>query len=475
MTIAQVAAFKGTFVHFPALGQLEVLKDYLLVVDDRGLISHIAAANSEASLQFLNESGISPTIIPNGSFALPTFCDLHLHAPQFLYQGTGLHLPLMQWLDEYAYRSEERVDADPVLARKVYKRLAERLVEAGTGAILLFGTIKKETNLILAEEMQNAGIRAFVGKLSMDVSSRPSYIESSVEDSLSSAQSFINECRGLVSQLPPHRRLVEPVITPRFVPTCSNELLVGLGALSEKESVRIQSHLAEAHEAVQWVKQDRGIDDFDIFQTSKLHTQKTIQAHCTFLNQKTLSGLATSGTAVAHCPLSNAYFSERPFPLREALSKGVKVGLGTDIAGGYSIDIMDSMRHAVSTSRMREGTRKLEPNSVLIRDKDDSTEFAETSLAIDWMEALHLATRAGAQALGLPQTGVFEVGATFDAQCIKLYDHESGLGVGALDFFDSPVGVGGEGGITLDILEKWWCMGDARNRVGMWIQGVKLI
>jgi guanine deaminase len=79
---------------------------------------------------------------------MPTFCDLHLHAPQFLYQGTGLHLPLMQWLDEYAFKAEERLDTDPELARKVYQRLAERLIENGTGTVLLFGTIKEETKYI---------------------------------------------------------------------------------------------------------------------------------------------------------------------------------------------------------------------------------------------------------------------------------------------------------------------------------------
>ena len=81
----------------------------------------------------------------NGTFILPTFCDLHLHAPQFLYQGTGLHLPLMQWLDEYAFKAEERLDADPNLAERVYEKLAHKLIEHGTSAVLLFGTIKTDT------------------------------------------------------------------------------------------------------------------------------------------------------------------------------------------------------------------------------------------------------------------------------------------------------------------------------------------
>ena len=83
--------------------------------------------------------------LSKGSFLLPTFCDLHLHAPQFLYQGTGLHLPLLEWLNQYAFKAEERLDSDPELAKKVYEKLGERLKEHGTGAVLLFGTIKPST------------------------------------------------------------------------------------------------------------------------------------------------------------------------------------------------------------------------------------------------------------------------------------------------------------------------------------------
>lgn len=83
-------------------------------------------------------------MIPSGSFLIPTFCDLHLHAPQYLYQGTGLHLPLMEWLNQYAFKAEERIDADPDLAQIVYSKLAERLLESGTGAVVLFGTINED-------------------------------------------------------------------------------------------------------------------------------------------------------------------------------------------------------------------------------------------------------------------------------------------------------------------------------------------
>ena len=76
---------------------------------------------------------------------LPVFCDLHLHAPQYLYQGTGLDLPLMQWLDIYALKSEEQLG-------NVYRKLAKRLLTNGTGIVLLFGTINEDTKYTSPEK-----------------------------------------------------------------------------------------------------------------------------------------------------------------------------------------------------------------------------------------------------------------------------------------------------------------------------------
>jgi len=114
--------------------------------------------------------------------------------------------------------------------------------------------------------------------------------------------------------------------------------------------------------------------------------------------------MSQSGTAVAHCPLSNAYFSSTEiFRLREALDRGVKVGLGSDIAGGYELGIQGAMRMSVAVSRLREGLFKREGGP------------AVSNPRIDWKESLYLATKGGAEAMGLPQ-GSFKVGAPFDAQ-----------------------------------------------------------
>jgi guanine deaminase len=113
--------------------------------------------------------------------------------------------------------------------------------------------------------MQDAGIRAFIGKLSMDISSRPTYVEASAAGSLKAAREFINALRSEYEQLPDYEVLVEPIITPRFIPTCSDELLHGLGHLAAQENVRIQSHMSESHDQVEWVKALRNEDDITIF------------------------------------------------------------------------------------------------------------------------------------------------------------------------------------------------------------------
>lgn len=121
-------------------------------------------------------------------------------------------------------------------------------------------------SLILAETMQRIGIRAFVGKLSMDISTRPTYVEPTHSESIASARSFIDRMRALTAHLPDHARLVEPVLTPRFVPTCSDALLRGLGELAEKTGIRVQSHLAEARDQMKAVQESRGVSDLEVFE-----------------------------------------------------------------------------------------------------------------------------------------------------------------------------------------------------------------
>jgi len=151
---------------------------------------------------------------------------------------------------------------------------------------------------------------------------------------------------------------------------------------------------------------------------------------------------------------------------------GVRVGLGTDVAGGYTTDIMSAMRQAVITSRVRESRRSEDRIGAQVPEEQEQTSAGtidpSISLAVHWTETLYLATRGGAETLGL-SSGSFTPGAAFDAQQITLIDSDSGAGIGQLDFFE-PIS-----SIDEQLVEKWWCLGDDRNRTGVWVQGNKLL
>jgi len=140
----------------------------------------------------------------------------------------------------------------------------------------------------------------------------------------------------------------------------------------------------------------------------------------------------------------------------------VEVALGSDVAGGYTLDIMTAMRCAVTTSRMREGHEVVKQAS-----NAEQTAVDRASLNIDWKEALFIATRGGALALGR-DFGLFKEGFSFDAQQIQLFQ-DDGEGIGLLDLF------GQSKGLDAELLEKWWCLGDCSNRQRVWVQGKRVM
>lgn len=246
-----------------------------------------------------------------------------------------------------------------------------------------------------------------------------------------------------LSQFPPHRRLVQPIITPRFVPVCSDELLQGLAEVAKDRNVRVQSHMCEGRDEIDMALKTKGLDDekvFDkvcLFKTyllrqpvqQKLTTffslqfgllgPQTLQAHVTYLDDGLAQLIKERGVTIAHCPLSNQYLSERQFPLREALDASLSLGLGTDIAGGYSPSIHTAMRQAVIISRMREGDR-CESLGCSFGTVKKEAEGGGRNLRVDWKEAVWAATRGGKAGMGLG--GALEVGMEFDVQLSEFID-----------------------------------------------------
>ena len=142
----------------------------------------------------------------------------------------------------------------------------------------------------------------------------------------------------------------------------------------------------------------------------------------------------------------------------------MKTGLGSDISGGYSISLQNSMKWAVGISRHREGRRKDEIQ--------DSTlgKVAAQRQDVTWKESIYLATLGGARALNRDQyLGNFQIGKSFDAQLIQVDETEEGS---EIDLFEETYK---DGTIPTELLmEKWWCNGSSKDRKGVWVAGRKL-
>lgn len=199
-----------------------------------------------------------------------------------------------------------------------------------------------------------------------------------------------------------------------------------------------------------------------------LLTEKSLFAHCTHVTPDNLALLRERGSSVASCPLSNVYFSSKPFPIREAIDMDLKVGLGSDISGGYAIDLMNSMRWAVGASKIRQGQQ--------VEASKRHGSGSGKRLDINWKDAIYLATLGGARALNRSHViGNFQVGKSFDCQLIHV-DSDDGNDRGStLDLFeDSYLETAGK--IPFEILlEKWWCNGTKADRKRVYVAGRRLM
>lgn len=238
----------------------------------------------------------------------------------------------------------------------LYSKLVKRLLRNGTTTALYFATIHLEASKILVDICDKNGQRGYVGKLNADQLSPDYYVETT-SSSLETTEAFIQYCRKQFPQTANRTSIVHPVITPRFIPTCSYPLLQGLGKLAEKYNCHVQSHAAETVDQLTLVRQQYpNLErDIKIFSTvGLLRPEKTVLAHCVHLHDSELSILANQKIGVAACPLSNILYSRGVVPVQRYLSKGLRVGLGTDFGGGPSASMLTAVRGAILADRTVE-------------------------------------------------------------------------------------------------------------------------
>lgn len=321
----------------------------------------------------------------SGKLVMPGMSDLHVHAPQYAYRGLGMDLELLEWLDTITFPVEaEYQDLD--FARKAYRVFVDDMKKSSTTRAVAFATIHVPATELLMDMFEESGLKCYVGKVNMDRNSKD-YLCETAEESLAATEAWIESTKD-------RYRNVKPIITPRFIPSCSDELMRGLSELQKKTKIPVQSHVSENLGEIAWVKElcpwsDGYPDAYDKFGMFGGDCP-TIMAHCVHLRDDEVELIADRGVFVAHCPQSNENIRSGIAPVRQLLSAGAKVGLASDVAGGAHLSLFRQITDAIQCSKLRW------------RILDDSRE----ALSLD--EAFFLATKGGGEFFG--KVGSFEAG-----------------------------------------------------------------
>ena len=292
---------------------------------------------------------------------IPGMTDLHVHAPQYSYRGLGMGI------------------------------FVEDLVKSTTTRACIFGTLHKEATLLLMELLEESGMKAYVGKVNMDRNSPDILREKNAEEASKITEQWILEAERFEN--------VRQILTPRFIPSCSDELMRELARLQKKYELPMQSHLSENLGEITWVQElcpeskfyGDAYDQFELFGGEC----PTIMAHCVHSGEEEVTLMKEKNVFVAHCPQSNTNIASGIAPIRAYLDKDMKVGLGSDVAGGAHLSIMRAMTDAIQCSKLRW------------RMYDQSLD------PLRFEEAFYLATIGGGEFFG--KAGSFEEGYEFDA------------------------------------------------------------
>lgn len=181
----------------------------------------------------------------SGKLILPGLVDLHVHASQYAYRGLGMDMELLQWLEANAFPEESKF-ADLEYAEKAYGIFTRQLLHSATTRACIFATIHRPATLKLMELLEKAGLCCYVGKVNMDRNS-PDILRETCEESLSETRQWLLDSAAFTKS--------KPMLTPRFTPSCTDELMAGLGELQKEFGVPMQSHLSENLSEIKWVSE----------------------------------------------------------------------------------------------------------------------------------------------------------------------------------------------------------------------------
>ena len=344
-----------------------------------------------------------------GKLVVPGMTDLHVHAPQFSFRGLGMDMELLEWLNTYTFPEESKY-RDLDYAAKAYGNFVDHLLHSTTTRACVFATVHVPATLLLMRLLEDSGLHAYVGKVNMNRSS-PAYLqEVSTNQSIRDTERWLHQSMGAFHH-------VKPILTPRFIPSCTDDLMYALRDVREKYNLPVQSHLSENFGEIAWVQElcprskfyGDAYDQFGMFGGG----YPCIMAHCVHSNEAEQELIKKNGVFIAHSPESNINLSSGVAPVNKFLDNGLHVGLASDVAGGSHESLLRAMMHAIQASKLR--WRLLD----------------QSVPALSFERAFYLATMGGGAFFG--NVGTFQPGYEADAVVIDdaSLDHPQKLSVRA--------------------------------------------
>ncbi|WP_290060667.1 amidohydrolase family protein [Paraclostridium bifermentans] len=417
-----VQIYKGNILFTKIKDKFEIIENGFIIVKNGKILD--LYKNLPCEYQNFEVIDFSDNLI------IPGMNDLHCHAPQFRNLGMAMDKELIPWLDNYTFPEEGKFRSIEY-SDKVYKNFIKEVWRHGTTRIAVFATVHKESSIRLMDLFKQSGLGALVGKVNMNINC--------TDDLLEDTEKSISDTEYILENYYNADELVNPIITPRFIPSCNSELLKSLGDLAIKYNVPTQSHLSENLGEIDWVKQLQPESEFygDAYNRFNLFGQtKTLMAHCVYSCDKELELMKKNNVFAIHCPNSNLNLGSGIMPVRKFLDNDINIALGSDISGGHDLSIFKVMVNAIQCSKL------------LWVNSNKQVDFLTLS------EAFYMATKGGGSFFG--KVGSFEKNYDFDALILD----DSNL---------NP-----ESYSLIERLERFIYIGDDRNIIHRYVRGEEI-
>ena len=325
------------------------------------------------------------TIDATDQYLLPGFVQTHIHLCQTLFRGYADDLRLLEWLRTRIWPMEAA--HTPASLRAAARLACLELLSGGTTSILTMETVRGTDAVI--EAVTETGMRATIAKCLMDDTTpgAPAGLREDGRAALAESVELFRRYNGTAGGR------IRVALAPRFALSCARSLLEAVAGTASDLDAIVHTHAAEQPDEVDLVRRVTGQGNIEYLHTVGLMSSRLNVAHCVWVDDRDQSWLADNRVKVTHCPGSNLKLGSGIAPIPEMRDRGVNVSLGADGAAcNNHLDMFSEMRLAATLQAVRHA-----PGTLTARD------------------ALWMATRAGAAALGLDaEIGSIETGKQAD-------------------------------------------------------------